>query len=554
MVFNFKVAFMKMKFIILLNIFILSFFVSCSKEDGDNTDKNGGEAFGAKIVYVTVSPGSLTNYQYQGTINGVTVDLIKVDEDTLAFTMPNDLSSTQATLIIPGLSNLTVNYTVTPTTLGQQTAAEVLDPFFSNMDNCFQSLGTTTQEINVKNSINTFKNYYNSASASEKESIAIAYKANKTVIDGILLNDLSVVSRDLVDETTTHIKIHKKNVAIMAIGVALTVTNPFIGIPVAAIGAYRAYKANANAIENIYSTISANVGGWFTNRGINAPGIVLVDNIEKTVVFNFRSRKMIAADASKTDPLAVEYFKNYNLQNNYVDKGNPIIDKFNTQKGTNYSHIENLTLPTSEPVNDVPADMTRQKYLVVQSNSPSVSVVSSVLDSGNLKLKVKYVGSPSTIPVSTTLKVSYSDGFSSFSGSIPVEVNPSIVGTWKCQTFENGTKVGSYFDLFLHTNCPSIASQAYTVESETYTISETTFSYSSKEVYKYYNKYLTDCKVTKDDPDTFETFNESGSGTYQFSSGIITAYLTGSPSPVSFSVQFLNANTIKIDDKVYTRQ
>lgn len=544
---------MRLKITLLFGFLLLNFFLSCSKDENADEIKSGGEVVGAQMVLVTIPNGVSLNNDYQGTINGQPVTLVKIDNVTLAFTMPNNLTVNEVALVIPGLSNMTVNYTVTQTVL-TQTPDEVMASFVSNLNTCSQTLDTTSQGVNTNNSITIFKNYYANASKAEKESIAIAYKANKTIIDGILLNNLNFGGKNLVQETTTYIKLHKKNVAIMAIGVALATVNPFIGIPVAAVGAYRAYKANSDAIDNIFSTVSAKVDSWFTNKVGSAGGIVLENNIEKNVTFNFRSRKIIVSDVAKTDPLAVEYFGSYNLQNNYVTKENPIIDQFNSLKGTNYPHIENRLLPSTEAVNDVPADATRQQYLSIQSNSSSVAVVSYALVSGNLSIKVKYVGTPTSMPINTSLKFIYSDGFSSFKGDIPVEVSPSIVGNWKCESFENGSAVGTYFDLFLSSSCPNVATQAYTVESEIYTIGATNFSYTTKEKYKYYNKWLTNCTVTKDDPDTFETFNESSNGTYQYNAGTITAYPSGGSGAIYLSVQFLTPDKVKIDDKVYVRQ
>ena len=63
--------------------------------------------------------------------------------------------------------------------------------------------------------------------------------------------------------------------------------------------------------------------------------------------------------------------------------------------------------------------------------------------------------SDTEIPVVTTLNYTYNDGFSSFSGTFPVEVQQSLVGTWTMVSYDNGTPVGT--DTFSYNeNCLNI--------------------------------------------------------------------------------------------------
>jgi hypothetical protein len=57
-------------------------------------------------------------------------------------------------------------------------------------------------------------------------------------------------------------------------------------------------------------------------------------------------------------------------------------------------------------------------------NHPNLTLVSSTLQSnGQLKMKVKIVGTPSSFPIQSDLYYSYSDEFSTFTGKFPIEVS-----------------------------------------------------------------------------------------------------------------------------------
>ena len=57
-------------------------------------------------------------------------------------------------------------------------------------------------------------------------------------------------------------------------------------------------------------------------------------------------------------------------------------------------------------------------------NHPNLSLeTATLLNNGQLRIKIKFVGNPPINKVISTLNYTYSDDFSSFSGNFPIEVN-----------------------------------------------------------------------------------------------------------------------------------
>jgi hypothetical protein len=538
-------------------LFITAMLAACSSDDSATPEQpgepNGGEAFQAEIVTITMPEDQLSQMEYQGTINGVPVTLIKSEDGKLVFVMPPSLPAGTYDLVIPALDNTTITYTVQPTVL-TGTAEETLTDFVAGL-NAFAAILDNSQEGDaLQQTIDSFNEYYSNAPAEEKTQMAIAYKANKALFDMLLSTDNT--GRGIVESTRAYVNKHKLAVAVMAVGVGLVFSPGYAVLGVAAIGvgAYKAYKANTEAHENVLTAIKVEVGGWFgsNDRNANTDDLVLEDGRSKTFSFNFGERQFIASDANKTEPIAVEYFEAVEKYNYYADKVNPVIDNTNDVKGTNFSNIQDEIVPATSP--EVSTQVTPELFenIDFSFNHPNVSLTSaSVTAEGQLTLKVQITGNPSTLPFNADLRYSYSDGLSTFSGKLPVTIMPSVIGTWTLQSFENGTPVGQYFNYAFAEDCSSLALAGYTITTETYTIGETTYSYSGNEITRQYNLEWSGCTVLSNGPDQDESFPYSGSGTYTLENGTYIAIEGGETHVLAF--QWITKDKIKIDDKIYTR-
>jgi uncharacterized protein (TIGR02145 family) len=413
---------------LLLIATIVVITVSCSKDDSPNEPVNGGEIFTAQIVTVNLPDADFDANEYQGTIGGIPVTLTVSPDNTLLFMAPIGLEGNHD-LVIPAL-DLTFHYNLTATVL-DKTPDETIEDLTANFSTFIQLIDESPEAASVKHNIETFNTYFSNANIEEKTNIAIAYKANKALIDDLLLNNNSA-SRGIVGETLFFIAKHKQAVVLMLAGAALISATPILGVAIAGAGAYKAYKANAEAIDNIYNTITLKVGTWFgsNNRGPNDNGLVLLDNQPKTIPFDLVERRLIASDADKTEPIAKDYFTSHNLYNYYAEKTNDIIDNTNTVKGTDFSDLTLEELPQTTPEVNNPVNEEMFSKVQFTINHPNVSLVSAILDGdGQLKITVKIVGTPVSYPVLTSLNYSYDDDFSSFTGTLPIEVTNLICET-----------------------------------------------------------------------------------------------------------------------------
>jgi len=539
---------------LLLAVCAITFIIGCSKDDetvSNPVSGNGGEAFQAQLVTVNFPEVILSEYEYQGTLGGSPVTLTRTEQHKLVFMMPAALAPGNYDLVIPALSNTTVSYEVKETALTATADATVAD-FVSNLQTFSNLLNDSPEAEAVQHTIDSFNTYWAAAGTAEKNEIAIVYKANKALFDSILLED--VAGRVIVAGTEIHITKHVAAVALIGLGIATLAGAPVVGCVVIAAAAYKAYEANADAVEHIFNTVTVKVNSWFglNDRHTNTDDFILDSNIASTFSLNLMERKLIASDAGKTEPLAVKYFDSYKLYNHYVDEANPVIENTNEVKGTDYSDINPEQLPASSPQFETAVTPEIYSHLQFSFSHPNVSLVSaSVSNEGQLSIKAKITGNPASLPIQTDLHYSYSDGFSTFTGRIPVTVRPSVIGTWTLQSFENGTPVGTYFNYDFASDCSTLATAGYTITNETYTIGESTYTYSGNEITRQYNLSWTGCTVLSDGPDIDQSFPYSGSGTYTIDGDSYIAVEGG--ETVTLSFQWLSPDKIKIDDKVFTR-
>jgi hypothetical protein len=537
-----------------VTLLVISVTISCSKDDSPETtpiDTNGGEIFTSQVVTVNLPNVELAQNEYQGTLGGTPVRLIKSGDHALLFSVPAGQNGA-GDLVIPAL-NVTVHYTTTPTVL-EGTPDEVMTDFNINLAAFEATLDNSPEATDVQNTINSFNTYYSNADEATKAQIAETYQANKAAFDQILQPN---AGRIIVAGTEIYITKHVTAVALLGVGVA-ALGSPVIGVAVVGVAAYKAYKANADAVEHVYSTIGATIGGWFgdNDRGVNLNGPTLQNDELEQISFTLRERKIIDSDTAKTDPLAVQYFNSIEQYNYYATEGNEVIDETNNDEGTNFSDIPSEELPdTAQPIE---TEVTQEMLSNIQFsiNDPNLLLVTAnVSQEGMLNIRVKIMGTPSTYPVESVLNYSYSDGFSSFSGSLPIEVTGNIlVGTWVLESFEDGTPVGEYADNGWSEACPSIITNSYTIVNRTLTFAETTFTATGQQIYVNHNLTWDDsnCSITANEPDTQETYNDSDSGTYTFDGTTLSFILESITETANLTI--INSNKIKIEGEVYNRQ
>jgi hypothetical protein len=440
---------MKKKFLVFgLVLFSLLISMSCS-DDENNTaiELQGGTVYKAQVVTIQINNVDINQQEYIGYLDGFEVTLFKSGENQLNFMVPLDVNLGKQDLTIPSLREAVVHYTINETVLSQPVESE-LAPFFSNMEAFELTLDGSSEALAVQNSLNSFNSYYNSASEAEKEEFAIIYKANKSNIDAIFNEDYShITGRSLFPNARTNVLRHKAYVAAMAIGCGIMITgNPILGGALAITGAYKAYKANADTVDTLFETISTEFNDVLgtadrSPNSILSNAVVLQDNQASQVSFNFVERKIVSGDINKTEPLAVTYFTSFGTYNHFANLCNVIINSTNNTFGTDFSPMLLKVLNPTNPSITIPVTQAMFNRMTFSVSHPNLQLVSKSLSSdGVLNVVVKIVGNPSSLPLQSNLKYSYSDDFTQFNGEVPISV--SRIARLTGVSFANKTLVG----------------------------------------------------------------------------------------------------------------
>jgi hypothetical protein len=318
-----------------------------------------------------------------------------------------------------------------------ETPEITLEPFFDLLDSIQVQADTSQAGAAVVSSIAAFNQYYAGASAAQKLEFAQFYSANKALFEEIFLKGNS---EKLIPDTYSYVAKHVKYVAVMAAGCAIMLGgNPIIGGALAIAGAYKAYQANADAINNIYETISVkfnDITGGANKTATSALRLSQGKPFNLSVAFP--SRKLIASDANKTEPLAVTYFKAYNTYNYFANACNSVIQATNNTFGTTFSNMSLYSLPVSRPTVDRP--LTQSMFQAMSFSLGNGASIQSIqwLSDGQIQL-VAQIGS-NLDSVNTFLSYQYNDQYSQFSGQIPVVVKR--VAELSGVSFQNQTAIG----------------------------------------------------------------------------------------------------------------
>jgi hypothetical protein len=545
-------------------------FVGCSKDDSTDgpIDIHGGEVSQAQVATVVLTGSNMNQNVYNATIGGTPIKVVRSGEDSITFYTPIDLAPGNYDVVIPDL-DATVTVEVLPTQLIESPDETIAD-FLAVIDNYSQGLGDTPQAVSVKNAITSFNTFYASASAEQKNAFAVLYKANKAQFDNFFLNidgNRSIVGDYFGEKFAQNTSAVWK----IALGTALVVTAPVLvtgavatiavgvtGVLIAKAGCENAYSINEELVDDVYKTLSMKVGGWFGNNDRSSQsfqGVAVMDNISQQMTFDLIERHITSADANSTAPLAVQYFEDYTRYNQIAGSTNTLIDNLgNANPAISYEDVSAEQLPSSSPEVNTPVSSGMFENMTFSVDNADLSIQqASVSAEGQLTLQIKIVGNPATLPIQTTLKYAYSDGLSEFTGSLPLKVSPSVIGTWKLVSFEDGKALGEYVPYSWAESCQSLVLAAYTMESETFTIGATSYSSVSVETTKIFNLTWSGCSVLTNGPDTVNTYTDTETGTYVLDGDSFTVTPNGG-EVVTVSFQWINKNKVRINDSVYVRQ
>jgi hypothetical protein len=303
-----------------------------------------------------------------------------------------------------------------------------------------QNLDASPEAIDTQNTLDSFNNYYSNATLEDKTEIAILYKANKIMFDKVLQN-VDITSR-AIDPNALCL-----GTAVIGMGASIplllapTGATQIAGIVLFGTSAYYAKKCGKPLWNEFVLAEFININGILgTNQ--RSTFVAFIDDVNSTLPLNTVNRKLISSDASRTESTWVYFFPYFNLLNANIAKVNIAIQVVNNLPFVNFGLIPQVQLPASSTEVNTTVNQAIFSKITFSVNHPNLQLVSSTLQSdGQLNMKIKIIGTPSSFPVESFLNYSYTDEFSSFSGKLPIKVDiqscdpNTIIGTWTVEMY-----------------------------------------------------------------------------------------------------------------------
>jgi hypothetical protein len=448
-----KLFAMKHIYKLFLALLVLSATISCSKDDdgtGTPSPIVGGEISAMKVITIPLPDANLTQTQYDGTLRGESVTLIKNGDHALTLAVSPIISDGPADLIIPALGK-TIQYNITQPVL-TGTPDSVMSDLFTSLESYTQAIGEPQiPELETSSKLVTaFETIYNDAGTEEKEAIAKFYQVNKSMIDQVMISAIAEESGRFEPTSSAEVAVGVFTAALqgLVIGTAIIVAadyvavNPSVFAAVKIIGAIVSGVALGLVITKFIEFKESNsvadaisIGGisGINDRNTNDTALNLShDNTVTTSISTYR-RTVNMTDAASSNGLLQNFFSGYATYSSIISKVNSAITYVNTKVPFTIPHVTVRTVPaqTTAAAEVVNTEIFNQVALSV--SHPNLQLVDAQLaGNGQLTLKVKIVGEPQSLSIESTLNYSYSDAFSNFSGTIPLKVDMEIdlSGTW----------------------------------------------------------------------------------------------------------------------------
>ncbi|ESU21123.1 hypothetical protein FEDK69T_26800 [Flavobacterium enshiense DK69] len=423
----------------------LAVIVSCSKDDAtenDKVDQNGGEVFRYQAVTINLNGVDLSQNEYEATFAGEQVILRKSGVNTLVFSVSPNASLGKTDLVISSLNSATIHYDVKDTVL-TDTSENTLASFLGNLENYSNQVGASTfpEYQTSLRLVSAFNSFYADADAAQKEVMAKLYKANKASFDYIMMSGINGATGRFTptEFATVSLDLFNASVAGIVVGVAVIhvadwlVSNPGIFTAVKIVGAVLTGVALGLCAESLRDFLLAkakavqlSVSSLFgdNNRNTNSSFISFQNDVSLVTPINTYRRSVDTSDAASDNALIRLFFKSHSIYTGALNTINDAIDYIN-----NYNPLYDIPNVPIRQVSSVSQSeqelMTSEIFqkLALSVNHPNLQLVSSSLQGdGQLNMKIKIIGTPASLPVSSYLNYSYSDEFSSFSGKLPIKV------------------------------------------------------------------------------------------------------------------------------------
>ena len=439
-----------MKTIKTLFLLIALSLLSCSKEDDSSSpNENGGTIYRYQIVTIDMPNEEINQNEYNATLGNLPVVVIKKDDHQLVFGVPEEIAIGNAELVIPGLNNKKVKYSIVEPQL-ELTPDETIEDLFTLGTTYFNGiLQPNTIDNEAQSVFEQFQSYYENLSPTEKETVALYYQVNKQVIDNVLLfNGDTISGRFTSGDVVVITKFCLAAAATVGGGIAVRygdISLKLLGVVIAKIGHSKAIdyhdELQARGIKVVYLSANGILGE--NNRSAQSNEVTLVNNIETTMSFQLIEQPLTQNDSNNSNKDISRFFSGQSLYNNFIQNVNSAIQWINNFSIFSIPTIGLATLSSNPPVINSDVTTAAMQDISFTVNHPNLELVTASLQSdGQLKLKVKFIGNPATTPILSTLNYIYDDGLSSFSGSFPIHVQEEVnllIGNWILIGVSRGT-------------------------------------------------------------------------------------------------------------------
>jgi hypothetical protein len=419
------------------------FLFGCSKDSpSDQTLTDVSTVYRYQAVTINLPNTVLDATEYEATFGNQPIKLLKIDANTLGFSVPFDADLGNVELSILSLQN-TIKYNVLMPVL-PQTADETITQFTTLGDNYIAN----HPETESNNNYEKFKSFYaNHATAEQKEKMALCYYVNKDAFDALILFDPENPSGRFTD--SDELLMGKFLLAVGAGGASVWIMYSQIpadpaGAILAAGATYFFYAKAKNYGSQIaeldtIKTVGLSIGGLVgvNNRGVANNAISLTSDVAVELPFNLKERALTQGDNTTTSQTVSSFFDKLVYMNDFITKTNTAIVWINNNIPlVNFSPFESILLQTNPTIVDTNTDNEAMQNISFSVNNPNLQLVNASLSvTGQLNLRVKVVGTPSQLPVVSTLNYAYSDELTSFQGSFNIEVASeplvSLIGNWQ---------------------------------------------------------------------------------------------------------------------------
>ncbi len=460
---------------IFLAVFILN---GCSSGEDVQTDDTQQETdisdadFGGTITetqIVTIENTAFTEDTYVGTIAGLTVELVKMEDSKMSFMVPTDIDTGEQLLTIAGLDHIKIGYEIVENIL-PGTPDEVLSGMFSNIREFETTLDIGESSLYTKDFLERFNQFYVNASAADKKTIALYYNANRDFINELLL------PIQLRNDGVTSLNKFLRATAAFGIGVVAAYFsvpgNPVLAIAgtVLAIVAWKKARNHYSAFADFkikkLGFLIDGVSSEFSNR-MSDP-LLLDPYNNEGITFDVKERKLDSEDYGSTNENLIGFFESFSNFEIIVVRLNNAIEFINDNVWfANVGFITETSIPVDSPEEIVPAILINDNitFSFDDSNLKIVEVFPTV---NGIYIHYEFIDNSwnGDFYVDTNLNFTYEDDFNSFSGFFPVRAiktlnRASFFEDFNQLSFDNGNitrvidfPVGGFYETDVTTIIP----------------------------------------------------------------------------------------------------